>query len=454
MIVKRLKILLFEMVSKSKKRTKKNDRAKFWSLIAVLLLSFFVIVWFLFSTFFGRSTEISLDRSILIDTVKQMEQIEKYNTEFLKAATSNEDTSYTTIKVSSPENLEFEYDKNAGMAIRRVYTGRRINIAITGLDSRLGTRSNHADANHVLSILLDSGKIEITSIPRDTYADAGMDDSTGLNKLTIVRANRGRNLYHQELARIAGLDRIHYYVEAGFSQAMGMINFLGFKDSKSTLQVLRSRTGLGGDDYQRCYNQGQFIRQMILRHYDILNGPFSQIVIRGGIALMETNLTANVINNIVTSLSSKGFPRSDSDVEIRVRPPVPLNYKIYNFNDETTIASLTKKIENFNRKRSDDTSFSDNKLTNVERKLKKLIDEAAQDSLKRPKQVINKLEVYFEQKAWHQIDDWEARNKIRDDISMLLENAYLKIKNPLKANRIREAIEAEKLLFENSLKKQ
>lgn len=435
------------------KKNKKTNRAKFWSLIAIVLISSFVIFWFLFSTFFG-SSEIYSDNSNRIDTAKQREKIEKFNREFLAAATTDEDTTTTTIRVSSPENLNFEYDKDAGKNIRRIYTGRRINIAITGLDSRLGTRSNHADANHILSILIDSGKIEITSIPRDTHADAGMDDSTGLNKLTIVRANRGRNIYHQELAKIAGLDKIHYFVELGFSQAMGLIDFLGFRDSKSTLQVLRSRTGLGGDDYQRCYNQGQFIRQMILRHYDILNGPFSQIAIRGGLALIETNLTADVMNNIVSSLTSKGFPRSDSDVEIRVRPPIQINYKIYNFSDETVIASLTKKIENFNRHREDDTSFSNNKQINVESKLNKIINQAAQDSLKRPKQVINKLEVYFEQKAWHQIDNREARNRVRDQIAKLLEDAYIKTKNTLKANRIREAVEAEKLLFEKSLRNQ
>ncbi|MCX7735609.1 MAG: LCP family protein [Candidatus Kapabacteria bacterium] len=434
-------------------KNKKTNRAKFWSLIAIVLISAFVIFWFLFSTFFG-SSEIYSDNSNRIDTAKQREKIEKFNREFLAAATTNEDTTINTIRVSSPENLNIEYDKDAGKNTRRIYTGRRINIAITGLDSRLGTRSNHADANHILSILIDSGKIEITSIPRDTYADAGMDDSTGLNKLTIVRANRGRNIYHQELAKIAGLDKIHYYVELGFSQAMGLIDFLGFRDSKSTLQVLRSRTGLGGDDYQRCYNQGQFIRQMILRHYDILNGPFSQIVIRGGLALIETNLTADVMNNIVNSLTSKGFPRSDSDVEIRVRPPIPINYKIYNFSDETVIASLTKKIENFNRHREDDTSFSNNHQINVERRLNKIISEAAKDSLKRPKQVINKLEVYFEQKAWHQIDNRETRNRVRDQIAKLLEDAYIKTKNILKANRIREAVEAEKLLFEKSLRNQ
>lgn len=440
------------MVFKTKKKSRKKNKAKFWSFIAVVIISFFIIFWFLFSSFFGKSSSITNENYLITDTAKQKRQIEKFNKEFIEAATTDEDTSQVTIRVSSPENLDFEFDKSAGKSTRRIYTGRRINIAITGLDSRLGTRSNHADANHVLSFLLDSGKIEITSIPRDTYADAGMADSTGLNKLTIVRAKRGRNVYHQELAKIAGLDRIHYYVEAGFSQVMGLIDFLGFKDSKSTLQVLRSRTGLGGDDYQRCYNQGQFIKQMILKHFDILYGPFSQIVIRGGIALMETNLTADVMNNIVTDLASKGFPRSTSDVEIRVRPPIPINYKIYNFSDESVISSLTNKIENFNRKRDDDTNFANNKQINVERRLNKLIQDAARDSLKRPKQVINSLEVYFEQKAWHQIENPEAKNRVRDNIAKLLEDAYTKTKNVYKAKKVREAVESEKLLFEKSIK--
>lgn len=435
------------------KKAKRKSRAKFWSLIAIMSLAGFILIWFLFSIFFNNSTEISSKNHIKIDTAKQRKQIEKFNQEFIEAATIREDTSYKTIRVSSPENLNYDFDKNAGKNIRRIYNGKRINIALTGLDSRLGTRSNHADANHVLSILLDNGKIEITSIPRDTPTDAGLDDTTGLNKLTIVRANRGRAIYHEELAKIAGLDKIHYYVEAGFSQVMGLVDFLGFKDSKTTLQVLRSRTGLGGDDYQRCYNQGQFIRQMILRHFDILNGPFSQIVIRGGIALMETNLTADVMNNIVNSLSAKGFPRSDSDVEIRVRPPIPINYKIYNFSDETVIANLANKIENFNKYRTDDSSFAKISQINVERKLNKIIAEAARDSLKRPKQVIRKLEVYFEQKAWHQVDNREAKFAIRDNIGKLLEDAYNKTKKQLKAQRIRETIEAEKLMFENSLKK-
>jgi hypothetical protein len=117
------------------------------------------------------------------------------------------------ILVSNPNDtgiIKYGIDDNAGKNIRRIYKGRRINIALTGLDSRMGRRDNHADANHILSVLLDSGLVEIISIPRDTYADAGYDDTTGQNKLTVVRAAKGRKTYLKELARIAGLDRIHF----------------------------------------------------------------------------------------------------------------------------------------------------------------------------------------------------------------------------------------------------
>src|SRR5574344_34498 len=107
---------------------------------------------------------------------------------FVEAVTEA-DTEEIVIRTSVPinENYKAGIDEEAGKNVRHVYEGRRINIAVIGLDARLGTVSNHADANHILSIMPDSGVVEITAIPRDTYADAGMSDSSGQNKLTIVR---------------------------------------------------------------------------------------------------------------------------------------------------------------------------------------------------------------------------------------------------------------------------
>src|SRR5690606_22561560 len=131
------------------------------------------------------------------------------------------DVEYSVIRTSKNFNqdIPFTLDDKAGVVYKKLYNGRRINICVTGVDSRLGTRYKHADANHVISILIDKGEVEITSVPRDTYADAGMPDTTNQNIIAVLRAKYGRKAYLRRMAQIAELDTIHYYMEFGFSQA-------------------------------------------------------------------------------------------------------------------------------------------------------------------------------------------------------------------------------------------
>ncbi len=350
--------------------------------------------------------------------------------------------------IIAERSLEPRYtiDDTAGASRKTTFTGRRINVAITGIDGRLGTRSRHADANHVLSILPETGEIEITSIPRDTYCDLGYSDSTGLNKLTICRSNKGRTRYLQEVARIARLDRIHYYVEFGFSQAMGIIEFLGYKNTSGTLQVLRSRKGFG-DDYQRTYNQGQFIRQAILSHFNKFTGTFGGVFLRGALLFVETNLTFDAASDIIEKLEKRNFPKSNDDVVVRVRPITRIKYKNYDFTDEENIKNLERKIERFNKSRFDRELDNPQPKVDVARRLNNVIERAKQDSAKRPTQVISKMTNYFNQRAWMQVKDTAERRKIRDEFGILLYDAYMKKNQPKKAEEIREIIETEKAMF-------
>ncbi|GAB1430463.1 hypothetical protein MASR2M18_12960 [Ignavibacteria bacterium] len=326
---------------------------------------------------------------------------------------------------------------------------RRINIAVIGVDSRIGDNYvKHADANHILSIIPDSGRIEITSIPRDTYADAGYNDTTGLNKLTLVYANRGLRTYLKEATRIAELDKIDYWVEVGFSQAMGVIELFGHKNSKSALQVLRSRQGLGGDDYQRCYNQGQFIRQNILRHFNKFDGFTGDLLLRGGLLLVNTNLNKDKADEIFEELKEHGFPKDSSAVTVRVRPRALPKYKVYDFTKDEVYNQLQNKIERYNEhRRKHDTSFFKSKLTDVSRRLSGVIKQARADSAKRPQLVINKLRPYFEQRAWLQIPDHLQREAIRGDFETLLVSAYERLKKPEEAKRTRNILDYERKLF-------
>jgi Na+-transporting methylmalonyl-CoA/oxaloacetate decarboxylase gamma subunit len=419
--------------------------------VALVFICLFLIVHFTDSTSKNSNTSNSIQhKSNEKDSAALAQESQKQREEFLKAASAESDDTCIVIHVSNPEDASYTIDSYAGKSIKRVFNGRRINIAITGLDNRLGTSSNHADANHVLSILIDSAAAEIISVPRDTPAEAGMPDTSGQNKLTIVRAVRGREAYHKELARIAGLDKIHYYVEVGFSQVIGILDFLGYKDPRSTLQVLRSRTALGGDDYQRCYNQGQFIRQMLLRHFTSLTGEIGEVLLTGGLSLVNTNLTPSVVKGIISALSQKNFPFSGSGITIKVRPPVPIDYKVYDFTNQNTVDNLQKKIEYKNSKSIDDSLKV---VVNVASKLKKLISSAIADTAKHPERAIKTLSIYFEQHAWLQVTDINTRNLLRDEIANILITCYNKKKQYESANKVKATVEAEKAMFSKQIKK-
>jgi len=421
-------------MKKSKKKKSKLISFFLWG------LAFLLVVGICGAIYFSLHTPDYFAKDNVADTA-QVHKTNKADSNFVKAVAKDSTDDFITF---SNYKDYVEFDNEAGSSLQARYTGRRINIAVVGLDSRIGTRSNHADANHVLSILLDSGKIEIISVPRDTPADAGFDDSTGQNKLTVVRAVRGREAYLKELARITQLDQIHYYVEVTFSQVIGFLDFFGYKDPKSTLQVLRSRKGLGGDDYQRCYNQAQFIRQMILKNYHRVNGGIAaDLLLRGALALLNTNLTYNEIESIIAKLNMFGFPRSKDDITIKIRPAIQMPFKVIDFTNQEVIDKLVEKIERFNLTHNEKDSVKvdvlgllNNQLTFAER-----------DTAKNPKRVISRLGVFFEQRAWMQVENPTEREKLRTRFENCLVSAYTKLKKYDMANDVRDKLKLERELF-------
>lgn len=386
----------------------------------------------------------TIEKEVIEHNVNEPEQLEEFDTYVYDQ--SEVDSTVDTFN-SEYKEVNFVIDTTANSRKNKI-SGRRINIAVVGMDARVGTASKHADANHLISVFPESGHIEITSIPRDTYCDLGYEDSTGLNKLTICRSNKGRTRYLQELARIAKVDKVNYYMEFGFSQAMGIIELLGYKNPTNTLQVLRTRKGFG-DDYQRCYNQGQFIRQALLKHFNKFTGTFGSIFIRAGLLLVETNLTYDVVSDIVNKLESLNFPKSNDVVTVRVRPVLGIKYKNYDFSDEDNINNLVSKIEKFNKSRYKGELDAPQPKVNVEKRLNSIIAQAVKDSAKRPEQVINRMKNYFNQRAWYQVKDKEARIKIRNEFGTLLYNAYLKKNRLNEAANVKEVIESDKVLFDN-----
>lgn len=319
--------------------------------------------------------------------------------------------------------------------------GRVVNVMVTGVDSRLGDPMGHADANHLVRFFLDSGCIEIISIPRDTPFDAGFEDSTGLNKLTNVRANRGRQAYLKAVTEITGCQRIEYYIEFGFSQAIGLLELLGYKDNAaSTLRVLRSRQAYRSGDFQRSYNQGQFIRQAVLKHFDKTDDIVGDIALRAALALVETNLSYDACQQIFEAMRAKGFPRDPSNVWVRLKPSVIAKFTMYDFSAEN-VNEINREIDyKIHRLGLDSIAVTSE---TYERRLSNLVNKAAADSAKTPGSVVRLLRRAYEQRAWMQVSDRQKRMAYRDRMCGMLIVSYDRMKNTQASQQIRSYLEIE-----------
>ena len=323
--------------------------------------------------------------------------------------------------------------------------GRKVSISICGVDSRLNERVEHADANHVVTLWLDSGSVDIVSIPRDTPCDAGFPRSSRLNNLSNLRARKGRDAYLREVATIAGLDTVEYYVELGFSQARGVLELLGYGESAgSTLRILRSRQIFSAGDFQRSYNQGEFIRQMLLRQFSKLDGVAGAMLLRAGLYLVTTNLTADLVDSLHTELRSKGFPGDGHTATVSIRPAYYAKMAVFNFSDSLTLGNLLSKIDRKASALGIGQASRDSAMLRFRGDLDALIARAAADSAKLPVRVIAHLRRCFAQRIWWQLPDRTERERYRSAIGALLANAYTRTGKPEEAARVREVVEFER----------
>jgi anionic cell wall polymer biosynthesis LytR-Cps2A-Psr (LCP) family protein len=325
-----------------------------------------------------------------------------------------------------------------------------INIAITGLDTRMGSGCNHADANHLLRISLDSGTISLISVPRGTFVKTGYRDTSGLNYLANTRAGKGRERYLKELAKICSIPKVDYYVEFGFSQALGLLEILGFKgNSVQTLRLLRSRQAFGLGDYQRSYNQGEFIRQMILGKYKTITEMPGDLAIRAGLLLVDTDLTYGIIKNIINKLNKSGFPKSESDVTHYLKPKMKYEFRNFDFLSKTSRDSLYRLVlRTAKNLEIDDGGKNNNGRINrrVMRKLNSIIGRAERDSLKFPQYVISRLEKVYTQRTWYQIEDTNLRYSVMKKVCNLLISAYNKTNQADKAQSVKNLLVIEEYL--------
>lgn len=320
--------------------------------------------------------------------------------------------------------------------------GRLINVLIIGIDSRLSARDARADALHLVTINPDSAVVEFMSIPRDTYVDLGYPDTTRFNIIANAKLP-GNGQLMKKVSELAKRGPVNYYIEVGFSQAMGILEILGYREPVKTLQFLRTRRTLAGGDLQRAHNQALFMRQNLIDKFPILTGGTGDLIVSAGLNFLTTNLTRDFCLGLVYNLEKRGFPNHRKDaVRLRMLPGNNIRLKQM-MADSATVNATLERVRTIHGE-GDDPNI------NVTSYLRRVNQRAMKDSA-RPGQIVHRLRRLNEQHAWLQIQDQSTRIGIRDTLSGLLEFALRKLGKTGEADEVRRARDAEDLLIRQQL---
>ena len=301
---------------------------------------------------------------------------------------------------------------------------------------------SRADALHLVSINPDSAVVEFMSIPRDTYVDLGYPDTTHFNIIANAKLP-GNGMLMRKVSEISKRGPVNHYIEVGFSQAMGILEILGYREPVKTLQFLRTRRTLPGGDIQRAHNQALFMRQNLIEKFPLLTGGTGDLLLTAGLNFLTTNLTRDFCLGIIYNLEKRGFPDHRPDaVRLRMLPGYNIRLKQM-VADSATVNATLDRVRRMHGE-GDDPNID------VTSYLRRVNLRAMKDSA-RPGQVVHRLRRLNEQHAWLQIQDQQTRIGVRDTLTGLLEFALRKLGKTGEADEVRRARDAEDLLIRQQL---
>jgi hypothetical protein len=310
-----------------------------------------------------------------------------------------------------------------------------IQILLIGIDARLGRERGRADALQLLTVAPDRSRLTITSIPRGTSYDLGCA-SPSENIISSVRSMRGRDALLRAVAKLCRVSSVPYYVEVGFSQAVGVLRLLGYRDPMQELQALRMRKAYARGDVDRSINQGRFLQRAIPRLLPKCEGLSGELLISAALGFVETNLDKEFCLGLLYSLIDAGVLEREGAIEHKAYGVAQKRLNDLDLPDDAEHAVG----------RADYSSFAPTGVTKAEQLLRRALKENSTGRA-RPRVVIRRLRMLFDQRGWQQIPAAQTRLMLRDSLASLLRRAYLSVKDTSSARGVESIIHSEEYLF-------
>jgi hypothetical protein len=180
--------------------------------------------------------------------------------------------------------------------------GRIVNVLISGVEPSTSIKPQGFYAHHIVRFYVDDGSIEIVSIsPSASDARSEKDPRSRLSAIT-------------------GISPLHHLVRMDFEQAIKILDLIGYDDARSQFKRLRAMPSTKAGMVQRCYDQGMFIRSVLLGGIRRTNDVIGDLAVRAALSIVETDMTYDECSRILSSVQASGFGDDPKRIWVRVQP--------------------------------------------------------------------------------------------------------------------------------------
>jgi hypothetical protein len=269
-----------------------------------------------------------------------------------------------------------------------------VRILLIGLDSRVGQNFAHCDAIQFIEINLKKDTVQITAVPRGTYAPLPLGDHLPSDYYVSKSCEVGGLTYGvEQVERIVG-QKADYLVMVGFSQTMGLLQKLDLP-ADSTLRWLRHRQGYAIGEPQRAHNHSSFIKQQLLDKLPDKKSFIDTALYYLMYNLVDTDLSFSQVNEIVESLIDIDIKNHPDKVILEMKPA----YKLVEVN----------RLEDENELPEDDTAEKEYTKVYYELDDIKYDQETVDVYLK---QMIDPIKGWLNPDDYSEISDEEAQARV------------------------------------------
>ncbi len=273
-----------------------------------------------------------------------------------------------------------------------------INILLLGLDGRKGWDNPHCDAIHMFTLNLTDWTIQITSVPRGTYAYIPGQHLATDYYIANACSFEGLEYGIEQIEKVIGV-KTDYYVTVGFSQVYGILRTFDLPTTES-LQFLRHRQSYQIGDPQRSHNQAVFIKDIALSQM----GRFRSDLFKPAFFLLfnmiDTDMDYTLARSLFFGYLDHDIDSRPDDIILRMRPHYDTEDIHLDFdNVEEQIDTLLTRI----RGRVSDEDLSDRPLEDYQKELIQYLEDHLEYG--------EDFDLVIDKRLWLQIEDDAKREE-------------------------------------------